>query len=162
VTHPGAGPLRAGVALPLLALVACASVGHLQPPEGGGVAVPAETALQFHQRAEGFYSRLLQRRFNTLDTFSDPVLREHFSTEDLFFDYYADLAQDLAEAHFEKSRPHEVQILEFLFDDPDHVQVQVRFEGRDGRPLRPDFTAVIRRDRWVRTDQTWWLVPGRS
>ncbi len=160
--HPGAGPLRARVALALVALSACASAGHLEPPEGGGIPVPAETALGFHQRAQGFYERLLLRRFNTLETFSDPVLREHFATQDLFFDYYADLAQELADAHFEKSRPHGVEILEFLFEDPEHVQVQIRFQGRDGRPLRPDATALVREDRWVRADRTWWLVPGRS
>lgn len=159
--RPGAGSLRAG-ALPLLALLACASAGHLPAPEGGGIPVPSETAFGFQHRAQGFYQRLLLRRFNTIETFSDPVLREHFTSEDLFFDYYADLAQDLADAHFEKSRPHGVEILEFLFDDLDHVQVQVRFQGHDGRPLRPDDTALVRRDRWVRADRTWWLVPSRS
>jgi hypothetical protein len=161
VIRPGAEPLRAGV-LPLLALLACASAGHLQALEGGGIPVPAEEAFGFQERAHGFYQRLLLRRFNTIETFSDPVLRQHFTTEDLFFDYYSDLAQDLAEAHFEKSRPHGVEILEFLFDDTDHVQVQVRFEGHDGRPLRPDDTALVRQDRWVRADRSWWLVPGRS
>lgn len=161
--HPraGGGPLRATVVLPLASVLACAAAGHLPAPPGGGVTVPTEAALHFHERARVFYARLLLRRFNTLETFSDPVLREHFASIDLFFDYYADLAQALSEAHFQKSRPHAVEIQEFLFEDPDHVRVQVRFEGNDGRPLRPDKSALVRRDRWVRSDRSWWLVPGR-
>lgn len=156
----GAGPLRAAL-IPVLWALGCASSGHLPAPPGGGVAVAADAALEFHQRAEVFYSRLLLRRFNTLETFNDPVLRDHFASIDLFFDYYAALAEDLSAAHFQKSRPRQVEIQEFLFEDPDHVRVQVRFQGGDGRPLRPDTTSIVRRDRWVRAEGTWWVVPDR-
>ena len=155
----GAGS-GAAVALSLALSLGCASP-RLPAPEGGGMGVAPEVALDFHRRAKTFYARLLLRRFDTLETFNDPVLREHFASTDVFLDYYADLANALSEAHFQKSRPHDVEIQEFLFEDPDHVRVQVRFEGRDGRPLRPDNTALVRRDRWVRADRTWWLVPSR-
>jgi hypothetical protein len=125
------------------------------------VAVASETALSFHQRADTFYQRLTERRFNALETFNDPVLRGHFRTPDVFFDYYADLAQTLADAHFEKSRPHSVEVQEFVFEDGGHVRVQVRFVGADGRPLRLDRTSVIRRDRWERAEGTWWVTPGK-
>jgi hypothetical protein len=157
----GAGPLRAATALLLSIGLGCASVGPLPAPETGSTAVPPEAALEFHERAEVFYTRLLLRRFDTLETFSDPVLRGNFASIDVFFDYYADLAQAFSAAHFQKSRPQSVEIQEFLFEDADHVRIQVRFVGRDGRPLRPDRTALVRRDRWVRADRTWWLIPGR-
>jgi hypothetical protein len=127
----------------------------------GSVAVDADTAIEFDQRTEVFYQRLLLRRFNTLETFNDPVLREHFRTPDLFYDYYADLAQNLDEAHFEKSRPLGVEVQEFVFDSPEEARVQVRFVGDDGRPLRPGKVALIRRDRWEKADGGWWLVPGK-
>jgi hypothetical protein len=143
-------------------ILACAGP-RLPIPAGpmGSVAVDADTAIAFQQRAEVFYQRLIQRRFNTLETFNDHVLREHFRSRDLFYDYYADLAQNLSEAHFEKSRPLRVQVQEFLFDSPEEARIQVRFVGDDGRPLRPGRVALIRRDRWERVDGGWWLVPGK-
>jgi len=147
--------------LPLALGLGCFSALRLPAPEAGSTAVSPEVALEFHQRAEVFYTRLLLRRFDTLETFGDPVLRKHFASTDVFLDYYADLAHAFSEAHFQKSRPQRVEIQEFLFEDPEHVRVQVRFVGRDGRPLRPDNTALVRRDRWVRADRTWWLVPSR-
>lgn len=140
-------------------LLACLSSPPLPAPAGGGVAVDPATALEFHRDAGAFYRRLTARRFNTLETFSDPLLRRRFASLDFFFDYYADLARALDEAHFEKSRPHVVEIQEFLFVDPQHARVQVRFVGRDGRPLRPDRTEVLRQDHWVRSDDTWRLDP---
>lgn len=156
----GAGP-GAALVLALASAAGCGGVGRLPAPEAGSTAVAPEVALDFHQRAGVFYHRLLLRRFDTLETFNDPVLREHFASVDVFLDYYAHLAYALSEAHFQKSRPDGVEIQEFLFEDPDHVRIQVRFVGRDGRPLRPDKTALVRRDRWVRADRTWWLLPDR-
>lgn len=151
----------AGLAWGLVA-AACASPRELLPaPPAGGVAVEAETALAFQQRADDFYQHLVLRRFNTLETFNDPTLREHFRSLDLFFDYYADLAQALSDAHFEKSRPLSAVLEEFLFETPESVRVQVRFRGYDGRPLRPGKVELIRRDRWELADGTWWLVPGK-
>jgi hypothetical protein len=125
------------------------------------VAVAPETALSFHRRAEAFYTRLVQRRFNTLETFNDPVLREHFASVDLFFDYYADLAQSLSDARFEKSRPLAVAVEEFLFEDERRARVQLRFVGADARPLRPGMSTLIREDRWERDEGTWWIIPGK-
>jgi hypothetical protein len=145
----------------IVLLTSCAGSGSIREPMGGSMSVRPETAMVFHQRAEIFYLHLVQRRFNTLETFNDTLLREHFSSEDLFFDYYADVAQSLADAHFEKSRPAEIRIEEFIFEDPDHVTVQVKIVGADGRPLRPGSTTLIREDRWEKSDGTWWIIPGR-
>ncbi|MDJ0849180.1 MAG: hypothetical protein QNK04_12455 [Myxococcota bacterium] len=155
---------RALAPLLLLALVApgCrSSVGHVPPPEGGSVAVGPAEALAFQSRAESFYERLIQRRFNALETFNDPFLREHFQTVDRFFDYYASLATDFDEANFEKSRPSRVAVLEFVFEDPTTVRVLVTFTGDDDRPLRPNLVHLVRLDRWERADATWWISPGK-
>jgi hypothetical protein len=125
------------------------------------VGVSGEYALDFMARTQTFYARLIQRRFNTLETFNDRVLRDHFETPDAFFDYYADLAQTLDDAHFERSRPRRVEIEEFLFVNRFRARVQVRFVGEDDRPLNPGSAALVRLDRWERIDGRWWIRPGR-
>jgi hypothetical protein len=145
----------------LLALGCSSSGGHIPAPPAGAVAVGPATALAFHARAEAFYQRLVRRRFNALETFNDPFLREHFRSEDRFFDYYAALAQALDEADFEKSRPTRVEVEEFLFETPTSVRVQVRFKGADDRPMRLDSTYVVRLDRWERDKESWWISPGK-
>ena len=146
----------------ILALWACAGgPAPLPAPDHGAVAAPAEVALALRRRAEGFYLRLAHRRFDTLETYHDSIMRDHFSSLDLFFDYYADLAEDLVLAEFERSRPTEVEVLEFLFEDPRTAQVLVRFRGNDGRPLRPGSTQLVRADRWEWADGTWWVRPGK-
>ncbi len=150
-------------------LLACAALGlgcasgvaPIPVPEGAGIAVASDVALSFQRRADSFYLRLGHRRFNTLETFNDFILRDHFQSPDLFFDYYADLAQTLVEAHFERSRPESVAVEEFAFESDRNVQVQVRFVGRDGRPLRPGATELVRVDRWERAEGTWWIRPGK-
>jgi hypothetical protein len=128
---------------------------------GGAGAGPPERAVAFQQRAAAFYRQLSQRRFNALETFNDPVLRAHFESEDLFFDYYADLAQAMSEAHFEKSRPSSAEVQEFLFESEDRVMVQVLLVGEDDRPLRAGRSALLRRDRWQWSNGTWWITPGK-
>ena len=151
----GAATLFAAVAM------ACTSGGSIPAPDGGSVAMEPVEVLSFHQRAETFYGRIVKRRFNTLETFNDPILRRHFQSADLFFDYYAGLAETLDAAHFEKSRPLSVEVQEFIFEDPSRVRVQLRFTGHDDRPLRPDRTHVIRLDLWERADNAWWITPGK-
>jgi hypothetical protein len=149
---------------PLLGLLlglACASSGALPEPPGGTVAVASDTALALHQGTEAFYERLVARRVNTLETFNDPVLRQYFRSEDLFFDYYADLAQSLADAHFEKSRPFAVEVQEMIFEDAARARVQVRFRGWDSRPLRPNRVSLVRRDQWLYEREAWSITPGK-
>jgi hypothetical protein len=149
------------VAAVLLGSACAPSGGHIPLPAGGSVAVDSETAVSFHRRVEAFYQRLIRRRFNALETFEDPMLRDYFRSPDLFFDYYADLAQALAEAHFEKSRPLGFEVQEFAFEGAGRAQVQVRFAGEDDRPLRPGKTSLVRRDRWEWAEGSWWIIPGK-
>jgi len=149
----------------LLAVVslalACASGGAIPEPEGGSVAVPADMAIGLNGGATVFYEQLVQRRVNALETFNDPVLRKYFRSEDLFFDYYADLAQSLADAHFEKSRPFAIEVQEMIFESAANAQVQVLFRGYDNRPLRPNRVSLVRRDRWQYEQEAWWITPGK-
>jgi hypothetical protein len=147
--------------LVLLLGVACASAGAIPEPEGISVAVPADTALGLHLGTESFYGRLVQRRVNALETFNDPVLRKYFRSEDLFFDYYAELAQSLADAHFEKSRPFAVEVQEMIFESAELARVQVVFRGYDNRPLRPNRVALVRRDQWRYEKESWSITPGK-
>ncbi len=140
---------------------ACSSSGHIPKPPSGSVGVAGEYAIDFLQRSETFYETLIRRRFNTLETFKDPVLRDHFETPDSFFDYYADLAQALQAARFDRSRPTDVEVEEFLFENRFIAQVQVRFVGESSRPLNPGKAALIRLDRWERVNGRWWIVPGK-
>ena len=154
--------LCAAALLVAVCLSACsASSGHIPKPASGSVGVSGGYAIDFLQRTETFYTTLIRRRFNTLETFNDRVLRDHFQTPDAFFDYYADLAQSLAEARFERSRPIEVQVEEFLFENRFIAQVQVRFVGKSSRPLDPGTAVLIRLDRWERVDGRWWIRPGK-
>jgi hypothetical protein len=153
------GPAAAWLAL---LLFGCTSgSGPIPVPPGAGVAPAPEAALAFYARADGFYARLVKRRMNALETFNDAFLREHFKSKNAFFDYYADLAYQLSLAHFEKSRPGAVEIEELVFESETLAWVQVRFVGADDRPLRPDSTSLIRRDRWELSDGSWWIVPGK-
>ena len=151
---------RALLGVVMLAL-ACASSGAIPEPEGGSVAVPADMAIGLNGGAAVFYEQLVQRRVNALETFNDPVLRKYFRSEDLFFDYYADLAQSLADAHFEKSRPFAIEVQEMIFESTAHAQVQVLFRGYDNRPLRPNRVSLVRRDRWQYEQEAWWITPGK-
>ena len=109
----------------------------------------------------GFYLRLAHRRFDTLETYNDFIMRDHFASLDLFFDYYADLAEDLAAPHFERSRPTGVEVLEFLFEDAQDRTGARALRGDDGRPLRPGSVELVRTDRWELADGTWWVRPGK-
>jgi hypothetical protein len=153
---------RFAAAVGLLLGLACSTWdGPIPEPAGGSIAVSADTSLSFYVQANTFYTRLVQRRFNTLETFNDPVLRAGFRSENAFFDYYADLAQSLRDAHFERSRPIAIDVQAYVFESPDDVQVQVRFLGEDDRPLRPNKTSLLRLDRWHRQDGAWALDPAR-
>jgi hypothetical protein len=145
----------------LLALGCVGSSAGIALPPGTGMAPDPEVVLGFYARAEAFYARLAKRRLNALETFNDAFLRQHFRSQDAFFDYYADLAYHLDQAHFEKSRPSGVEVEELVFETASLAWVQVRFRGADDRPLRPDSTSLVRRDRWELGDGSWWLVPGK-
>ncbi len=152
------GRLRA-LGWTLLLASACAG-GPVEAPRPP-VEIDPRAEARLERRVEGFYLRLAHRRFNTVETYNDRIMREHFRDVNLFLDYYADLAQALADAHFEKRRPRGVEIVELVFEAPDVARVSVRFLGDDNRPLRPGRVELLREDRWVLEDGSWWIEPGK-
>jgi hypothetical protein len=154
--------LRRLALIALLPCLACSStLRHIPRPPAGSVGVAGDWAIEFLERADTFYDHLIRRRFNTLETFNDRVLRDHFQTPDAFFDYYAELAQTLHDSHFERTRPLEIEVEEFLFENRFMARVQVRFIGEDSRPLRPGTTELVRLDRWERVEGQWWIKPSK-
>jgi len=160
-----------GLARLALATLLAAGLGGCSLWRGGG-GVPADESfgveivdgpavVEFHRRASTFYGRLAQRRFNVIATFRDQLLRDYFRTDRAFSDYYADFAQELDDAHFERNVPGQLEVLEFRFEGPGDARVRVRIEGANGLPLRMGSVAVEREDRWERVGGTWWIVPGR-
>jgi hypothetical protein len=135
--------------------------GPAGDPSYGVAEASSEGAALFYERSSTFYARLARRRFNTLSTFQDEALRDFFQDEDSFSDYYADLAQDLVEAHFEQNRPLALRVVEFRLGAPGEATVVTRIIGNNGLPLRRGQTTLEREDRWERLQGTWWLVPGR-
>lgn len=133
-----------------------------QTPPNAPISETGDAAiLGFQERADTFYKRLTQRRFNTLATFNDPTLRAFFETQEGFSDYYARLAEDLTAAHFEKNRPLEAVVQEFAMEAPGTARVRYRLEGRSGRPLRFWSTSIEREDVWQQANGRWWIVPGK-
>lgn len=131
------------------------------PAADSGVEVLSDSPeVEFHLRASEFYERLTGRRFNSLTTYRDPSLREFFESQESFSDYFADLAQDLADAHFERNQPLATAVEEFLVDAPGRARVRVRIGGDNGLPLRFWSTSLVREDRWERRAGRWWIIPG--
>jgi len=120
-----------------------------------------EAILSFQERADVFYKRLAQRRFNTLATYNDPTLRGYFENQDAYSDYYARLAQELTDAHFEKNRPLVAEMQEFSMEAPGRARVRYRLEGKSGLPLRFWSTSIEREDVWEQTNGRWWILPGK-
>lgn len=155
---PAASPeeLRAAARAPVAAVAA-------PPPVTPSSSLPSgeEAILGFHERADAFYQRLAQRRFNTLATYNDPMLRGYFETQEGYSDYYARLAQELADAHFEKNRPLHAELQEFTMEGPGRARVRYRLEGKSGLPLRFWSTSIEREDVWQQANGRWWIVPGK-
>ena len=121
--------------------------------------VQSADVADFYTRAAEFYKRLEGRRFNSVVSFRDAGLRAYFENEQAFTDYYADVADHLTTAHFERSVPVHTSVDEFLVDGPGRARVQVRIVGDDERPFRFWTSTVRREDRWERRSGQWWITP---
>ncbi len=158
---------QAGTIAVVCALSGCAlwPFGRDEGPapdlEAGLVVADTEFVISFHERAQAFYSQLAHRRFNDISTYRDEQLRDYFRSERAFSDYYAGLAQALADAHFERNRPLELDVVEFRVSGPGEAEVVTRMVGENGQPLRPGTTTIERLDRWERLQGTWWIIPGK-
>jgi hypothetical protein len=108
-----------------------------------------------------FYTRIINRRFNSIATFHDPALRELFVSPEAFADYFAAFADALDVASFEALRPSSARLEKISVLDPDTVLVSVRFRGQNSLPLRWWSVELVRTDRWERTSGRWWIIPGK-
>jgi hypothetical protein len=129
--------------------------------EEGIQLVDDPAVFEFYTRASAFYGRLARRRFDSIETYQDEALRDFFRDESAYADYYADLTGALVEAHFEKNRPVELEVLELRVEGPGRARVLARIHGADGRPLRPGRVHLDRDDRWERSDGVWRIEPSR-
>jgi len=159
--------MKVGVLLACLLLGGCAlwPFGREDGPkpdlDAGLVVADTEFVVAFHERAQSFYGQLAHRRFNDISTYRDEQLRDYFRSERAFSDYYAGLAQALADAHFERNRPLSLDVVEFRVSGPGEAEVITRMVGENGQPLRPGSTTIERTDRWERLQGTWWIIPGK-
>ncbi len=121
---------------------------------------PSEVA-SMEALARIFYSRVSNRRFNSIATYHDPALREFFSSPEAFADYFADFVDALTEARFRTERATSARLEGIEAEGPDRFKVTVRFEGRHALPLRWWKVKLVREDRWERIDGRWWIIPGK-
>ena len=133
---------------------------HGPPPLVTGEAGPGP-AREVEALARVFYTRVINRRFNSTSTFHDPALRELFATPEAFADYFAALADALDVAHFEALRPTAVDLLQLDVLEADAVLVTVRYHGQNSLPLRFWSVELARTDRWERSESRWWIIPGK-
>ena len=111
--------------------------------------------------AQVFYTRILNRRFNSIATNHDPALRELFASPEAFADYFAALVDALSVAHFEALRPTELSVGQLDVVEADVVLVTVRYRGQNSLPLRWWSVELMQTDRWERSDGRWWIIPGK-
>lgn len=123
--------------------------------------VSDEAVTSFYLRADAFYSRLIERRFNANMTYQDEELRAFFRTSNEFSDYYASLADGLETAHLERSHPLTAKVQEFVFEGNGRAHVVYRVTGNNGLPLRWWKVKIVRKDYWERIGGQWWLVPAK-
>jgi hypothetical protein len=161
-TAPAAALLAALALAPGCALWRDDAPAGARPDAGYGVRVVEDPdVVEFYQSAAAFYGRLRLRRVNSLATYRDEELRDYFRTDSAFADYYADLAQSLAESHFERNRPLDLEVVEFRVEGAGVAEVVTRIQGENGLPLRWWGTEIERVDRWERIQGRWWIVPSK-
>jgi len=136
---------------------------EVAPDPAQGIELVEDPAVvELYERAVAFYDRLARRRFDSVETYQDELLRGYFGSEEAYADYYADLAGALVEAHFAQNRPVALTVLELRLEGPGRGRVQAEFVGEDGRPLRPGQVRLERTDRWERIEGVWRIAPGRG
>lgn len=167
---------RLGVALAVAALLAgCSPFSSdldprpLDPVERGEYDGPrpeitgerTASADEVERLARVFYTRTINRRFNSIATFHDPALRELFDSPEAFADYFAAFADALIVAHFEALRPTSARLQRIDVLDPNAALITVTFRGRNSLPLRWWSVELDRTDRWEKNRGRWWIIPGK-
>ncbi len=160
MSSPRSGAVAAG-ALALWAAAACAPAPPARLDEDAPVIARVEGPQDLRERAAAFYGHLIDRRVNSLDTYSDPALRDFFSSREAFTNFYANLAAALDRAYFQDSRPTSARVERIEAGEGDAAQLRVRYRGENRLPLRWWEVELVREDRWERSGERWWIVPGK-
>ena len=129
------------------------------PPAIVGEAGPGSRDVE--KLARVFYTRIINRRFNSIATFHDPALRDLFGSPEAYADYFAALADALTVAHFEILRPGTLELERLEVIEPSVVFVTVRYHGQSSLPLQWWSVELLRTDRWERTGDRWQIIPGK-
>ncbi len=158
----GSGSERGALAaLVLLGTAGCAEVSPPRLDQAARVVEGVEGPWRLRELAAAFYGSLIDRRVNSLDTYRDPSLRDFFASREAFSDYYANLAEALDRAYFEDNRPIAAWVEQIDAGEADQAQLLVRFRGDNRLPLRWWPVDLVREDRWERSGEKWWIVPGK-
>ena len=125
--------------------------------------VESADVTDFYARATEFYDRLEGRRFNSVASFRDAGLREYFESDQSFTDYYADLADDLATANFERSVPLDAEVRGVPRRRARSRPRQDRTIDGRGRPAAPVLVHLDSSGRIAGSGApgSWWIVPGK-
>ena len=132
--------------------------------DGPGPLITGErevSADEVERLARVFYTRIINRRFNSIATFHDPALRELFTSPEAFADYFAAMTDTLIVAHFEALRPTAARLEKLDVLEADTVLVTIRYRGQNSLPLRWWSVELVRTDRWEHSDGRWWIIPGK-
>ena len=154
------GAVAAG-ALVLWGATACAPAPPARLDEDAPVIARVEGPRDLRERAAAFYGHLVDRRVNSLDTYSDPALRDFFSSPEAFTNYYANLAEALDRAYFQDNRPTAAEVEAIEASEGGGAQLRVRYRGQNRLPLSWWEAVLVREDRWERSEERWWIVPGK-
>ena len=135
--------------------------GEYRGPEPEFVGEQGVRAEQVRLLAQVFYTRILNRRFNSIATNHDPALRELFVSPEAFADYFAAFADALSVSNFEAMRPTGLTVEQIELAEAEVALVTVRFRGRNSLPLRFSSVELIQTDRWEFRNGRWWIIPGK-
>lgn len=135
--------------------------GEYQGSEPRVAGEPGADPDQVRRLAQVFYTRIINRRFNSIATYHDPALRELFASPEAFADWFAALADALTVANFEALRPKTLEVEQLDMLEPDVALVTVRYEGENALPLRWWNVDLVQTDRWERSDGRWSIIPGK-
>lgn len=135
--------------------------GEYRGPEPEFIGEQGARAEEVRLLAQVFYTRIINRRFNSIATNHDPALRELFVSPEAFADYFAALSDALSVANFKAMRPTGLRVEQIDLAEVEVALVTVRFRGRNSRPLRFSSVELIQTDRWEFRGGRWWIIPGK-
>ncbi len=153
--------LGASRALPLLLLCACFGGGSPPVAATDTPQLDDSQIAAFSQRIESFYNALEDVPLDALVTYENKQLRDCFSSQAAFSDYFSSLATEARDLSFRDTTARSVRIREFWFESPDRAGVDVTFTSVHQRKLRFWSIGFTQHDVWEYVDGVWQIVPAK-